>query len=150
MASPGLEGHDTVVRGTESSAGDSLSLARSAPPLLPSQRHDYLGQEIEAGQRMDARFELDGKGSLGCKSSSGQNQPLVAGVNAFRVRYRVRKGDQVRNLSAPEVEQARLWPAVTALEVCLDLHGDERSAAYKGNYVDWRAGRPPRAVACIW
>lgn len=141
LAAPALEGHATVVHGEDASVGSSLSLAHLAPPLLPSQRHDCLGQAVPEGGRMDARFELDGKGSLRCKSSSGQTQPLVAGVHAFRVRYRVRSGDQVRNLVAADVTQARLWPSVTALEVCLDLRGDERSAAYEGNYIDC-AGRP--------
>ncbi|MGR4868088.1 hypothetical protein ACIPRI_04370 [Variovorax sp. LARHSF232] len=123
-----------VVHGEEGRDNDSLRLAQLAPPLLPSQRRDCLGQEIAAGQRMEASFQVDGKGSLKCKSSSGQNQPLVAGVTAFKLHYRVRQGFLVRSLRAAEVEQARLWPAVIALEVCLDLHGDERAAAYEGRY----------------
>lgn len=136
--SPALEEDGiTIVHGEDGSNGnDSLRLAQLAPPLLPSQHHDCLGQKVAAGQRMEASFQVDGKGSLKCKSSSGQNQPLVAGVAAFKLRYRVRHGFQIRSLRAAEVEQARLWSAVIALEVCLDLRGDERAAAYEGRYTD--------------
>lgn len=130
---PALEG-GAVVHGTEG-ASDTLRLVQSSPPLLPSQRRDCLGQEIAPGKRIDALFQVDGKRNLRCKSSSGQVQPLVAGVAAFKLRYRVRQGDKVRSLGATEVEQAQLWSAVTALEVCLDLHGEERAAAYEGSYI---------------
>ena len=130
---PALEG-GAVVHGTEGDS-DTLRLAQSSPPLLPSQRRDCLGQEIAPGERMEALFQVDSKGNLRCKSSSGQVQPLVAGVAAFKLRYRVRQGDKVRSLRAGEVERAALWSAVTALEVCLDLHGEERAAAYEGSYI---------------
>ncbi len=136
--SPALDEEEgaAVVHGEEGRDNDTLRLTQLAPPLLPSQRRDCLGQEIAAGQRVDASFQVDAKGSLRCKGRAGQYQPLVAGVAAFKLRYRVRQGFQIRNLRAGEVEQAKLWPAVIALEVCLDLHGDERAAAYEGRYTD--------------
>lgn len=130
-----------VVRGEAGSLHDGLDVARLAPPLVPSQRHDCLGQLAEPGEHMDANFHVDAKGSLRCKSSSGQTQPLVAGVAGFRVRYRVQGGDGVRSLHATEMQQAALWSAVTALEVCLDLRGEEWAAAYDGHYDDCNGRR---------
>ena len=127
-----------AVRGTHGNgrASDILRLAQISPPLLPSHQRDCLGQDAAPGERSEASFEVDGKGSLRCRSSSGQNQPLVAGVEAFKVRYRARQGTEIRSLRAREVEAARLWDAVVAVEVCLDLRGEERNAAHDGRYTD--------------
>lgn len=114
-----------AVSGTDGDKGasDSLQLLQTSPPLMPSQQRDCLGQKVAAGVAMKTSFAVT-KGSLRCQSLN-QTQPLVAGVTAFKLRYRVRQGDQVRVLSAGEVTAGQLWPAVTALEVCLDLHGTQ-------------------------
>lgn len=114
---------------------DSVRVVRIAPPLL-AQQYDCLGQKIGSGGRMEATFEVDAKGVLRCKGALNQPQPLIDGVHALELRYRVRQAGQVRDLPAAEVEAQRLWPSVIALQVCLDLRGEVRSAAYERRYVD--------------
>jgi len=127
------------VQGTDggSSGRDSLRLSQTSPPLLPSSyRRNCLGQEVAPGARMEALFQVDAKGSLRCKGGPKEPQPIVAGVAGFKLRYRVRQGDQVRSMHATEVEAAGLWPAVTALEVCLEIRGEQRTAGFERHYID--------------
>ena len=127
-----------AVAGTDGAgrSSDILRLTQVSPPLLPSQQRDCLGQEALPGKPSSASFEVDGKGSLRCRSSSGQNQPMVSGVEAFKVRYRVRQGTEMRSLNAAEVEAGKLWASVAALEVCLDLRGEVQPAARESRYTD--------------
>ncbi|SFN15907.1 hypothetical protein [Variovorax sp. OV329] len=127
---PAVQGSDGI-RG----ASDSLRVWRISTSLLPGQQEDCLGQKIAPGQRIEATFDVDAKGALRCKGAS-RPQPLVTGVSAFRLRYRVRQGEQVRDLRAGEVDAAGLWPAVVAVAVCLDLRGEERNTAHDGRYTD--------------
>lgn len=131
------------VHGTDGAAdaGDSVTLVQTSPPLLASQQYDCLGQGASPGQLVEATFQVSSESALRCKSLKGKPQPLVAGVAAFKVRYRVRQGDQIRSLAAAEVEAAQLWPAVTALEVCLELQGEAHSAAFDASYVDCQQRR---------
>lgn len=132
----------TVIWGRDGARGasDILRVSRLSPPQLPGQQEDCLGEAIAPGQRIDATFDVDAKGALRCRGAR-QPQPLVTGVTAFRLRYRVRQADRVRTLDAGEVEAAGLWPAVVAVEVCLDLEGEARSSAHDGRYTDC-TGRP--------
>lgn len=127
-----------AVRGTEGAAGasDSIHLTHTSPPLLASQQYDCLGQEARPGSRIEATLQVDSKGQLQCKGPIGKPQPLIAGVAALKLRYRVRQGDLVRSLSAADVEAAQLWPEVSALEVCLELQGEAHAAAFEGSYID--------------
>lgn len=127
-----------AIHGTDGTPGasDSVRLIQTSPPLLSSQQYDCLGQKAASGSRIEATFQVDPKGSLQCKSTAAKPQPLIAGVAAFKLRYRVRQGDQVRSLLAAEVEAAQLWPAVTALEVCLELQGQTRAGAFEADYID--------------
>lgn len=133
----GLAGGTSFIQGTEGAGTrlDTLTVGNLPAPLLPSLRFDCLGQSMTA--RNDATFAVD-KANLRCKASSAQNQPLVDGVADFRVSYRVRDGDNVRAMHASDVQKAGLWPAVTAVEVCLDLQGDEQAPQNDGSYTDCR------------
>lgn len=135
MAAQDPDAAASIIQGKDGRPGasDSLHVARTAAGLLPSQREDCLGQKLEPGQRMEAGFDVDVKGALRCRSA-GQVQPLVSGVSAFRLRYRVLQGNLVREMAASEVDAAGLWPAVIAIEVCLDLRGEERSSAFEARY----------------
>ena len=152
QASPGMAGSfqvaaaaplpgagTAVVQGKDGvkGAGDSLRVVRTSSNA-PGQQEDCLGQEIAPGERMEASFEVDAKGALRCRGAS-QPQPLVTGVSGFRLRYRVRQGEQARDLRASEVEAGQLWPEVVAVEVCLDLRGEERSSAHEARYIDCNA-----------
>lgn len=134
---PGADPGMPVVQGKDGAKGasDSLRVMRAAASLIGSQQEDCLGQKVPPGQRIEAGFEVDTKESLRCRSG-GQVQPLVSGVTAFRLRYRVLQDGQVRDLRASEVDAAGLWPAVIAVEACLDLHGEERSSAHDTRYTD--------------
>ena len=129
-ASPATSG-EARIRGTDGTPGtsDSLSLAHTSPPLLPSLQRDCLGQDAASGARTLALFHVDAKGNLGCRSGSGQSQPLIGGVASFQLRYRVLEGDRVRSMSAGEIDAAQLWPSVQAVEVCLELRGERRATA---------------------
>lgn len=116
-------------------ANDSLTLTHVAPPLLPGFQRDCLGQTAAPGARTLATFRVDANGNLACTSSSGRSQPLIAGVVAFKLRFRVDQGGQVQSMSASEVEAARQWPAVRAVEVCLELRGEQRVTASEHQYI---------------
>ena len=128
----------TQIRGTDGAIGssDSVRLVHTSPPLLPSQQLDCLGYETTPGLPAQAAFQVDSQGNLQCKGTAPKPQPLIAGVAAFRVRYRVRQGGLIRSLAAPEVEAGHLWSAVTALEVCLELQGAARTASSDATYTD--------------
>ena len=116
-------------------ASDSLTLAHVAPPLLPGFQRDCLGQTAAPGARTLATFQVDANGSLACRSSSSRTQPLIAGVAAFKLRFRVDKAGQMQSMSASEVESAQQWPLVRAVEVCLELRGEQRVTASEHPYI---------------
>ncbi|MBS0451675.1 MAG: hypothetical protein JSS14_10200 [Proteobacteria bacterium] len=124
------------VYGTEGAPGasDSLLLVHTSPPLLPSLQRDCLGHEAAPGAMTQALFQVDAKGNLGCKTGS-QNQPLIGGVASFKLRYRVLWGSRVRVMLASEIESAQMWPAVQAVEVCLELRGEQRLRTPGRQYV---------------
>jgi len=128
----------TSVHGEDGSVGssDSVRLIHTSPPLLLSQQVDCLGQGVAPGLPVEATFQVDSRGNLQCKGTAPKAQPLISGVATFKLRYRVRQGNQVRSLLAAEVEAAGLWRAVTALESCLELQGGARSAAAEAIYTD--------------
>lgn len=123
------------IRGTQG-ANDSLIVGQTSPPLLPSFQRDCLGQGAPPGATLQARFDVDGKQNLRCKGASASPQPLISGVTAFKLRYRVVQNGQVRSLQAAQVDADGLWPAVTAVEVCLELRSEQRFAGGRHPYVD--------------
>jgi len=137
-AQPGPAGADggAVVHGTSGDRHDSLTLTEPALPAPGTARVDCLGQAPQPDRRTSATFHADSSGKLSCRSSSGQNQPLAYGVAAFRTRYRLRDGAQVREMDADAVEQAGRWHQVGAIEVCIDLHGAPHSGGASAPYVD--------------
>jgi len=125
-----------VVQGTAGRQHDSLTLTDAAPPSAATTRRDCLGQSLRPDRRTSATFHADATGKLSCRSSSGQNQPLAYGVNAFRVRYRVSDGALVRELGAEAVQLESRWAQVNAVEICLDLTGELRADGISQRYED--------------
>ncbi|MGO4391041.1 PilW family protein [Variovorax sp. M-6] len=132
-----------VVSGTQGAdgAGDSVSVAvvrARWPAASGSQRiwaqYDCIGANVETENRISATFSLDAKGQLTCRSAKGL-QPVIGNVADFRVSYRVDTGSGIQAMDAGAVQRAKLWSAVTAIEVCLDLEGSEISA---GAFKDYR------------
>ncbi|MDM0045823.1 hypothetical protein QTH91_15150 [Variovorax dokdonensis] len=126
----------TVVRGTSGMPHDTLTLAAAAYIAPDGVRRDCLGQKASTQVPLAATFQVDAGGVLRCKSSSGQNQPIAFGVAAFRIRYRLRNGEAMRDLDASAIEQADQWRQVVAVAVCIDLRGDAVLAGTEQRYVD--------------
>ena len=132
-----------VVSGTRGAdgAGDSVSVAAvrarwpaaSGSPRIWAQ-YDCIGANVENEPRISATFSLDAKGQLMCRSAKGL-QPVIGNVADFQVSYRVDTGSGIQVMDAGAVHRAKLWPAVAAIEVCLDLRGSEIST---GAFKDYR------------
>jgi type IV pilus assembly protein PilW len=130
-------GTDFAVFGVDGKgdAPDKLSVAYAAAAWAKAPgQFDCSGSGVPAGERVEASFEVDAKGQLSC--TGRRKQPLVSGVADFKVRYRVASAGGVRILQAREVEALKRWGAVAAVEICLDLQGNEKSPdpgpAYRG------------------
>jgi type IV pilus assembly protein PilW len=109
----------TVVYAPASVPGD---LASSQPA---ARQYDCTGTRVDGETRVSARFEVNPQGQLMCSGIS-RRQPLIGNVADFRIAYRVATDRGVQVMSAGAVERARQWSAITAVEICLDLRGDER------------------------
>lgn len=119
------------------------SLTRQGSPSAPWQR-DCVGAAVQAGARLvRATFSVDGSGQLNCTGVS-RTQGVIRNVADFQARYRVRTGDGLRVMTATEVEQAGLWGAVSAIEVCLDLAGSEKGPDAGTVYTDCQGQPKPR------
>ena len=113
---------------------DTLSVATMASQGLEnSQRRDCLGDIPDAGVKMQAQFKVDGN-ELECGASAGP-QPLIENVADFQVMYRVATGMGTRIMDATAIEAASLWGSVTAVEVCLDLMGEEPTPDLGSTYL---------------
>ncbi len=109
---------------------DSLSVATFASPLLAqTQRRDCIDDAVSAGTKMEATFQVNSTTkSLTCTSNTNTPalaQPVIGNVADFQVRYRVETGGGTKIIDAAAVNAGQLWPSVKAIEVCLDLQGDE-------------------------
>lgn len=125
------------------SGSDTLSVATMASQGLPTtQRRDCVGRAVAAGTRMQAQFRIDGA-ELKC-SAGGTSQALIENVADFQVWYRVATGAGTRIMSATDVETASQWGSVTAVEVCLDLKGDEPTPDPGSTYLDCNGTRSAR------
>ena len=132
-----------VISGTEGADGasDSVSVAAtrarwpaaSGSPRIWAQ-YDCIGANVETENLISATFSLDAKGQLMCRSAKGL-QPVIGNVADFQLGYRVDTGSGIQVMDAGAVQRAKLWAAVTAIEVCLDLRGSEISA---GAFKDYR------------
>jgi type IV pilus assembly protein PilW len=130
-------GTDFAVSGVDGKAGapDKVSVAYAAAAWTKAPgQFDCSGSGVAGGERVEATFDVDAKGQLSC--TGRRKQPLVSGVADFQVRYRVATAAGVQILEAREVEALKGWGAVTAVEICLDLQGNEKSpdpaSAYRG------------------
>ncbi len=130
---------NAAVNGSDgaSSGSDTLSVATMASQGLPNtQRRDCLGHAIAAGAKMQAQFLVDGN-ELKCSAGAGAaSQALIENVADFQVMYRVATGTGTRIMNATDVKTAGLWGSVTAIEVCLDLKGDEPTPDLGSTYLD--------------
>lgn len=125
------------VNGSEGagSGPDTLSIANLASPgLATTQRSDCLGYSVAPGAKMEARFEVNGNQELVCISGS-HTQPLIENVVDFQVAYRVATGTGIQIMNATDVETAALWGSVVAIEICLDLQGDEPTPDAGSSYL---------------
>ena len=132
------------VSGTEGAGGtpDSVSIgyargrwpAGSGAPRNWAQ-YDCDGTNVENQDhdKVRAVFSLDAKGQLMCRGMK-TSQPVISNVADFQVDYRVDSGAGIRHMDASAVQGANLWHAVTAIEVCLDLRGDEKGPQATGSY----------------
>lgn len=112
---------------------NSAAAANGAVSKLPGQ-FDCSGSSVQGADRVDATFEVDAKGQLTCTGRT--RQPVIRDVADFQIGYRVDTGKGVQIMEARAVESMKLWGAVTAIEVCLDLQGSEKGPdlglSYKG------------------
>ena len=126
-----------------SSGSDTLSVATMASQRLPNtQRQDCLGRAVAAGAKMQAQFRVDGN-ELKC-SVGGASQALIENVADFQVMYRIASGAGTRIMNATDVKTAGLWGSVTAIEVCLDLKGDEPTPDLGSTYLNCHGTRAAR------
>lgn len=121
----------TGVSGSSGAPGTPDSLTVVVVPMRPSSgaaasaapQYDCSGARIESESAVTTRFEVDAAGRLMCRARN--RQPVIEEVADFRLRYRVRSGSaELRDLDAATVERLRLWDAVRAVEVCLELAAD--------------------------
>lgn len=129
-------------------APDSVSVASFPPRLLapgalsgpPEVHDDCIGNEVAS--RMEATFTLDAGGQLMCRA--GKTQPVIHNVTDFQVAYRVDTSGGRQIMNADRVEAAKLWGAVTAIEICMALRGTERWPDAGAIYMDCSGLPRPR------
>lgn len=97
---------------------------------------DCLG-EASSGKLVNSSFKLrpasgtDSTGRLVCTGSGGTEQEIIRNVSDFQVRYLQQSGaarsqPTIKRVAAPETDDPVSWSRIIAVEVCLDLVGDER------------------------
>jgi type IV pilus assembly protein PilW len=96
-------------------------------------QYDCTGTNVEDQDQVRATFSLDTKGNLMCRGVK-TSQPVSGNVADFQVDYRVDSGAGLRHMDASAVQRGNLWAAVTAVEVCLELRGDEKGPQARGSY----------------
>ena len=108
-----------------------------------SQFRDCLGQAGSAGV-IRSGFSLDKpsgatSGELDCRGSAGAAQPIIENVADFRVRFLLQAGGfgspTMRYRTAGTLA-ATDWPRVHAIEVCLELEGNETLPATTVPYLN--------------
>jgi len=123
----GFNGGPTVVAGADGIDGgpDQVSVSNQPSTVLATQRRDCLGTEVTTGTRMDSTFYVQ-DGQLYCKGMAKQAQPIIGNVADFQVTYRIKTDAGTQAMTAAAVDEAKVWASVSAIEVCLDLQGNER------------------------
>jgi len=110
-----------------------------------SQFRDCLGQAGSGSPSViRSGFSLDkpsgaSSGELDCRGSAGTAQPLIENVADFRVRFLLQAGSfgspTMRYRTAGTLAAAD-WPHVQAIEVCLELEGNETLPATTQPYLN--------------
>jgi len=90
--------------------------------------------------RITSTFSLD-SGQLTCSDGASGPQPLIQNVAGFQVRYLVQQPGQAGApamfyAKAADIQDQGNWNQVYAVEVCLDLFGDERMDLKDLTYTD--------------
>jgi len=112
------------------------------------QPSDCLGQALRVndGQGPKSGFSVNrffvrkspttGKPELYCEGSGrqGNPQPLVEGIEYFRIRYRLVKISEW--VDAAAISAANLWNAVRAVELCVIARGGQQETLSSGAYID--------------
>jgi len=135
---------------TPTSTADQLTLAYQnytedlvGNNAVQSQFRDCLGQAGSAGV-IRSGFSLDKpagatSGELDCRGSTGAAQPVIENVADFRVRFLLQAGSfgspTMRYRTAGTLA-ATDWPRVHAIEVCLELEGNETLPATSVPYLN--------------
>lgn len=108
----------------------SYPLASGQPQMQPLLRN-CLGENLAAASAavVHSRFRLDGT-NLVC-AGSGDPQVLITGVTAMQVRYLVQPtagsaAQQFTYAAAESMSTPKDWLQVYAVEVCLELIGNEK------------------------
>jgi type IV pilus assembly protein PilW len=119
-------------------AADSVSVAFFPSPLSESPpklwQRDCNGESLDQGVKLlQTTLSVD-NGQLMCTGL--RKLAVIRNVSDFRVNYRVRTDDGMRVMNATAVDKAKLWNAVSAIEVCLDLIGDEKAPDAGTAYTD--------------
>lgn len=116
-------------------APDKVSVAFAAGTWAKAPgQFDCSGSGVDGGERVDASFDVDAKGQLNC--SGRRKQPVIQNVADFQVLYRVDTGSGIQIMDAAEVEVLRLWEAVNAVEICLDLRTRSQGPGLQTPYTD--------------
>ena len=135
---------------TPSTTQDQLTLAYqnyterlTGSAALQSQLRDCLGLGKE-GSVIRSGFSLDKKagassGELQCKGSDGTTQPVIENVADFRVRFLEQAGSfgspTMRYRTADSLA-ATDWPHIQAIEVCLEMEGNETLPESSAQYLN--------------
>jgi len=146
----GFDAQGRIVVGTDGAPGqaDQLSVSHQPASAMASTQRDCLGALVTSGHA-DSTFQVVGA-DLRCRTGTAA-QPMTGNVADFQLRYRVTTPGGTRSLPATEVQAGGLWPAVSAIEVCLDLqsrrsdYGDLGSYRTCGRDADGSFASAPRA-----
>jgi type IV pilus assembly protein PilW len=141
-------GDSAVVSGVEggSSTPDRFTVGNLPNNNLSTQQRNCLGQDASLGARMDSTFYVS-NGQLYCQTISKlgqQQQALITNVSDMQVIYRVQNSGNIQFLNADQITKNNAWNAITAIEVCLDLQGNESTNVNVGTYQNCRDQSIPR------
>lgn len=98
---------------------------------------DCLGQEAIGEPLLRSSFRWapasgnDATGRLLCQGTGNTSQELIRNVSDFRVHYLQQSGaagnhPEIQRVDAPDADDALGWSRIVAVEICLDMVGDER------------------------
>ncbi len=138
-------GAGAIIHGADGHGGGADSLSVFMPPThaLAEQLRDCLGNRLDPDATADATFAVNEAGELTC-TSRRKSAPLIGGVADFQISYRLHVDGGLRIMNAAETDAGDLWPAVQAVEVCLDLQGSVEVPGAEMPYKDCAGEDRPR------